>query len=234
MRSRYLVPNAVTLCGMFCGFLSVIYATSGRFNKASLAIIIAIFIDGLDGRVARRLNATSKFGLEFDSLSDLVCFGVAPAILMYNWAFKVPADEFGVVCGFLYLLAAASRLARFNITEPNITGFQGLPTPGAAAMVAALVHMKFSMEPGSTMVVFGLVMMVVLAYLMVSNFEFFSIKRLKLSEITNKGIVALGVFIALLWYSSRVGLVVLAAAYCLSGPIMFIKKKRAERMMKAA
>ena len=137
-RRRYLVPNAVTLANLFCGFLAIIYASSFRFEKAVIAIVLAILLDGLDGRVARRLNATSKFGLEFDSFSDLVSFGVAPAMLIYHWAFQQQADEWGVFVTFVYAICAASRLARFNIAPENLKGFTGLPTPGAAAVVAAL------------------------------------------------------------------------------------------------
>ena len=96
-RSKYLVPNAVTLANMFCGYLCIIYAFTDRFHKAFIAILIAIVLDGLDGRVARGLKATSKFGTEFDSFSDFISFGVAPALLMYNWCFRTTADEFGVV-----------------------------------------------------------------------------------------------------------------------------------------
>ena len=140
-QKRFLLPNAVTLGNMFCGFIACIYAEAGRFEKAAIAVGFAILLDGLDGRVARKFNATSKFGLEFDSFSDLVSFGVAPAIIMYHWCFKPLADEFGVFFTFVYALCAASRLARFNISQQNLANFTGLPTPGAAGMVAATVNL---------------------------------------------------------------------------------------------
>src|SRR4051812_49244437 len=99
-RRRYLLPNAVTVGNMFCGFLAMVYANAGHFEKAFAAVFFAILLDGLDGRVARRFNATSKFGVEFDSFSDLVSFGIAPAIMMYCWCFRAHADEFGVVVCF--------------------------------------------------------------------------------------------------------------------------------------
>ena len=139
-RRRFLVPNAVTLANMFCGFLAIVYASNGRYEKAALAIGIAILLDGLDGRVARKLNATSPFGVEFDSFSDLISFGLAPAILIYFWAFASGANEFGVIVTFPYCVAAATRLARFNISPPNLKSFVGLPTPGAAALAAAVVN----------------------------------------------------------------------------------------------
>jgi CDP-diacylglycerol--serine O-phosphatidyltransferase len=178
-RRRYLVPNAVTLANLFCGFLTIIYATSGRFEKAAIAIALAILLDGLDGRVARSLNATSRFGVEFDSFSDLVSFGVAPAILMYHWSFQLLADEFGVAVCFIYVLCAASRLARFNISAENLSTFEGLPTPGAAGFVAALVN--FFPAPPQSLVLsgFGTFVMLSLGLLMVSQIEFLSIKQLK-------------------------------------------------------
>ena len=101
-RRRYLVPNLVTLGNMFCGYLAIMYATSHRLSESVLTLTIAILLDGLDGRVARKLNATSPFGMEFDSFSDLVSFGVAPAILVYHWAFSSTADEFGVFITFIF------------------------------------------------------------------------------------------------------------------------------------
>ena len=116
-RRRYIVPNLVTVGNMFCGFLAIMYGSSGRYKQAVFCIFLAIILDGLDGRVARRLNATSKFGVEFDSFSDLISFGIAPAVMLYHWAFHPVADEFGVFVAFIYVLCAVSRLARFNISS---------------------------------------------------------------------------------------------------------------------
>lgn len=223
-RRRYLVPNAVTLANLFCGFLAIIYASSGRFEKAVLAILIAILLDGLDGRVARRLNATSKFGLEFDSFSDLVSFGVAPAMLMYHWAFQQVADEWGVLMTFGYALCAASRLARFNITAENLTGFDGLPTPGAAAMMAAMVNLGPRIEQTISVAIMGTSLTALLAYLMVSKISFFSIKKLKIHSMNLPLWVSLGGLIALVWYSPKIGFVALAGSYCLSGPVKEVIK----------
>lgn len=216
-RRRYLVPNAVTLGNMFCGFLAIIYATSNRLENAALAIGLAILLDGLDGRVARKLQATSKFGVEFDSFSDLVSFGVAPAILMYNWCFRVPADEWGVFVTFVYALCAAGRLARFNISDPNLKAFTGLPTPGAAGVIAAFIHAMPLVPPGYLSTFFGTIVMLFLSYLMVSKVEFFSIKTINLARIHPMAFLALGMLIALIWYSTRIGLLVLATGYCASG-----------------
>jgi len=224
-RRRYLVPNAVTLANMFCGFLAIIYASSGRFEKAALAIGLAIMLDGLDGRVARKLQATSRFGVEFDSFSDLVSFGVGPAILMYNWCFRATADEWGVFVTFVFALCAASRLARFNISDTNLKAFTGLPTPGAAGMVAAIVNFSPVVESSLLLTIFGTTLMLLLASLMVSSVEFFSVKQINLTRMPPVVFILLGALIALIWYNSSVGFVALAAIYVASGPLRVLRRK---------
>lgn len=224
-RRRFILPNAVTVGALFCGFLACIYGATGQFQKAAIAIAIAIVLDGLDGRVARRLNATSKFGLEFDSLSDVISFGVAPAILAYFWCFRPLADQFGVFLSFLYVLAAAGRLARFNINSDESKSFNGLPTPGAAGAVAALANFHPEALPASYMVtsIFGLGLLS-LAFLMVSNIQFFSIKLIRVSNFTLRTLIAVGALIGLTWYDHQIGLLVLALGYVSSGPLGLIKK----------
>lgn len=230
VRSRFLVPNAVTVGNMFCGFLSIIYSSSGRFKEASLAILFAILLDGLDGRVARRLNATSPFGVEFDSFSDLISFGIAPGLLVYNWCFKVQmqADELGVLISFLYGVCAAGRLARFNVAPPTLHSFAGLPSPGAAAAMAAMV---FAMpEPWVSPFMVGGVALVTLALgiLMVTAFPYASIKALKLTNIHLPELVMIAAGIALLWYSARIGLLVVSFSYAASGVFNRVRLLRGE------
>lgn len=235
-KRRFLVPNAVTLGNMFCGFLCIIYASSGRYEKAVIAIAIALLLDGLDGRVARRLNATSKFGVEFDSFSDLVSFGVAPALLMYHWCFRSVADEFGVLICFLFALCAASRLARFNVAAENLKSFTGLPTPGAAAMVAAVVNLSPQHNDSTNLVFWCSALMVALSFLMVSRIEFFSLKLITLGNMRKTATIALGSLIALLWYNNKVGFLVLVSFYILSGPLgqvlrpVFVKRARVREL----
>ena len=229
-RRRYLVPNAVTVGNMFCGFLTIIYAASGRFEKGVFAILFAILLDGLDGRVARRLNATSKFGVEFDSFSDLVSFGIAPALLVYHWAFKELADEFGVLVCFIYAVCAASRLARFNIMQENLKSFVGLPSPGAAAVAVAVVNFSPVAHNTWWVVAVAAVIMVLLGYLMVSRIEFFSIKTIKFSTMKPFSRASLGLLIGLIWYDYQVGLLVLAGLYALSGPLGLYKIRKARKL----
>jgi CDP-diacylglycerol--serine O-phosphatidyltransferase len=224
-RRRYAVPNAVTVGNMFCGFIAIMYASSGRLEKAVFAILIAILLDGLDGRVARRLNATSKFGVEFDSFSDVVSFGLAPAVMMYHWAFQKSADEMGVAVTFLYALCAASRLARFNIASENLKSFTGMPTPGAAAFIAAIVYTAPYQHESYGIVALATVALVVSAYLMVSTTEFLSIKQLKLSGIKLRGRIFIGLIIALVWKSPSLGLLALSGAYVASGPFLRVRHR---------
>lgn len=224
-RRRYFLPNAVTVGNMFCGFLGIIYATSDRFEKAGFAILFAIILDGLDGRVARRLNATSRFGLEFDSLSDLISFGIAPAILMYQWCFKSGADEFGVVVSFVYCVCAASRLARFNVTDTKLHAFEGLPSPGAAGMMAALTYTApEAAHDDLWLSALGAGVTLLVAYLMVCKIEFRSIKQLKIENMHLVARVLSAVTIVTIWYRPKVGFLILASFYCLSGPIGEIRR----------
>jgi CDP-diacylglycerol---serine O-phosphatidyltransferase len=225
-RRRYAVPNAVTVGNMFCGFLAILYASSGRFEKAVYAILIAILLDGLDGRVARKLNATSKFGIEFDSFSDVVSFGIAPAILMYHWAFNSSANEFGVAIAFFYALCAASRLARFNIAAENLSSFTGLPTPGAAIFVVSVVNTAPTAQSSYLIVGVGCIVMLSIGYLMVSTIEFLSIKQFRFAGFRLRARLLLGLVIALTWYNFPIGMLVIGTGYVLSGPIMKVLKER--------
>lgn len=222
-RRRFLVPNAVTLCNMFCGFLAIIYASAHHFEKAVAAIALAIVLDGLDGRVARRLKATSKFGVEFDSFSDLVSFGLAPALMVYHWSFQPYADELGVPIAFVYALCAASRLARFNIQAENLKGFTGLPTPGAAGLVAAYMNFAPAASPSVYRTMGDAVLMLTLAVLMVSKIEFLSIKKVRISGA--ELFLLLGVGIAALWYYNQIGFLCLAGGYVASGPVIWLARR---------
>jgi len=226
-RRRFILPNAVTVGALFCGFLACIYGATGQFQKAAIAIGIAIVLDGLDGRVARRLNATSKFGLEFDSLADVISFGVAPAVLSYFWCYRALADQFGVFLVFLFLLAAAGRLARFNVSAEELKSFNGLPTPGAAGAVAALVNFwPEALSPSLVITTLYSVFMLGLAFLMVSRVQFFSIKLIRVSSFTLRTQLAIGALIGLIWYDHQVGLVVLALAYVSSGLVGEVNKRK--------
>ncbi len=223
---RFLVPNLVTVGNLFCGFLAILYSTSDRFDKAVLAIIFAILLDGLDGRVARKLNASTKFGVEFDSFSDLVSFGIAPAVLIYNWAFKVPADEFGVFITFLYVLSAAVRLARFNIADKSATEFEGLPSPGAAAAVVSIVYCGAQAEPTQSLVVFSAIFLFFVSIMMVSQVKYLSIKHINIHNFPKWGLIAMSMIIPLSWYKFKIAFLIISVGFLLSGPLLYLLQKK--------
>lgn len=181
----YILPNLMTTSNLFCGFLSVIFSIKGEFRYAAIAVIIAAVFDTLDGRLARLTQATSKFGAEYDSLCDLVSFGMAPAMLMYMWALN-PYGRFGIMACFLFVACGALRLARFNVqigvVEKNY--FQGLPIPMAAGIVTSsyLAFEDLGWTPVDERGLSILAMVVLMAFVMVSNFRYRSFKDLDLKN----------------------------------------------------
>ena len=139
-RGIYLLPNAFTTAALFCGFYAIVMAMNLKFDQASIAIFAAMILDSLDGRVARLTNTQSEFGAQYDSLSDMVSFGAAPALVVYEWSLR-GLGKLGWLAAFVYCAGAALRLARFNtnITVVDKRYFQGLPSPAAAALVAGFV-----------------------------------------------------------------------------------------------
>jgi CDP-diacylglycerol--serine O-phosphatidyltransferase len=179
IRGAYLLPNLITTGALFAGFFAIVSAMEGRFLTAAWAIFVALILDGLDGRVARMTHSTSSFGVQYDSLSDLVAFGVAPALLVYLWALK-PFGRFGWVAAFLFVVCGALRLARFNVQTGTMDPryFNGLPIPAAAMVVATSIGFSYQMgEWAPEKHKYILVMIYVLSFLMVSNLKFFSFKK---------------------------------------------------------
>lgn len=179
----YVLPNLMTTGNLFCGFFSIIQALKSNFLYAAYAIVVAAVFDLLDGRLARLTRSTSKFGAEYDSLCDLVSFGVAPGILLFQWALN-PFGRLGWVACFLFVTCGALRLARFNV-QANIVEknyFQGLPIPMAAGIVASsvLAFLDLDLEASGNVGLLG--MTVLLALVMVSNFRYRSFKDLDLKE----------------------------------------------------
>ncbi|GBE02418.1 phosphatidylcholine synthase [bacterium BMS3Bbin06] len=180
----YLLPNGLTLCGMFFGFYSVISALQGDYVRAAWAILISNVFDGLDGWVARLTNSSTKFGLELDSLSDLVAFGVAPAVLVYTWTIE-PFGRIGAATAFLYVACGALRLARYNIqmVSTEKLSFTGMPIPAAATVIATLVifyHSVFDTPPEKSIPV--LFLTIVLAILMISTLRFHGAKEFNMKK----------------------------------------------------
>ena len=182
-RGVYLLPSLLTLGNMFCGYACVVYAMRGDYERASIYIGFAIVLDMLDGRVARMTGTSSAFGVEFDSLADVVSFGIAPAILSFAWGLS-PFQRLGWAAGFIYVSATAIRLARFNVQttqNPDKRYFVGMPSPAAAAVPAATVFAY----PYGLQEWYGLLalpMVLVPAFLMVSTIKYRSFKTLELGD----------------------------------------------------
>jgi len=218
-RGVYLLPSMFTMGNMFCGYACVVYSMRGDFAMAAPLIGVAIVLDMLDGRVARMTGATSEFGLEFDSLADVISFGIAPAVLAFSWGLQ-PLGRIGWAASFLFVAAAAVRLARFNIQTGTVDKrfFVGLPSPAAAAVPAATV---FAYPYGFKSPVHSLAvlaMVIVPALLMVSTIRFRSFKTFDLGVRRSYAVLIL-VALALVVLTAQpdIFLVVLAYTYLVSG-----------------
>lgn len=228
-RGIYLLPNLFTTGGLFAGFYAIIAATQGHFDDACIAVFIAAILDGLDGRVARLTNTQSEFGVQYDSLADLISFGLAPSLVMYHWALAsmkldgVTPGKIGWIGAFLYAACAALRLARFNsqVGQVDKRWFIGLASPAAAGLVASFVWtcVDFGYQ-GEPLRYAALAVTVVAALLMVSRMRYFSFKgggprhdRVPFLAI----IVVLAALVGIAIYPPGV-LLVITAGYALSGP----------------
>ena len=180
----YILPNLFTTGNLFCGFWAIVSVFQEKFFFAAIAILLACVFDVLDGKVARLSGATSKFGVQYDSLSDLVSFGVAPALLAYSWALR-PYGRFGWLAAFLFVVCGALRLARFNVMSASgeTKYFKGLPIPAAASMIALTILLYLRLiETGWVKDIVILVMIYILAFLMVSSIRYSSFKELNLAK----------------------------------------------------
>lgn len=179
----YLLPNLLTTAGIFSGFYAVVASMNGQYIPAAVAIFVAMIFDGLDGRVARMTNTQSEFGAEYDSMADMVSFGMAPALVAYNWALS-ELNKVGWLAAFIYVAGAALRLARFNtqVATADKRFFQGLPSPSAAALVAGLIWVGEEYQIKEVFNTYFIEAFVTLitataGLLMVSNFKYNSFKE---------------------------------------------------------
>ncbi|MEQ8857707.1 MAG: CDP-diacylglycerol--serine O-phosphatidyltransferase [Pseudomonadales bacterium] len=235
-RGIYLVPNLITTGALFAGFYAIVAGMNGHFIAAALAIFIAMALDTADGRVARWTRTESRFGAEYDSLSDMVAFGVAPALVAFSWSLQ-PLGKVGWIATFVYMACAALRLARFN-TRSELTTFTGLASPSAAAVIACTVWIWSDSlgeaEPPVTVAALMALLTAGVGLLMVSNFEYYSPKVLsakgRVPFITLVAVVL--VFAVMLADPPRV-LLVLFVGYALSGPGKYLlqrwRRRRADR-----
>ena len=217
----YVLPNLFTTGSLFCGFYSIIASMKGDYLLAAIPILIAFVLDGLDGRIARMTNTTSKFGSEYDSLSDLVAFGVAPAIMVYTWAFS-SFGKWGWLAAFLFVVCGALRLARFNVQIGMIESkvFNGLPIPGAAAVVATGIMLFYYLGgEGKFNDLSVLIIVVGLSLLMVSSIKYYSFKDLNFFSRKPFMSFVIMVFILIIIIAEpQIMMFTFAFGYGLSGP----------------
>ena len=218
-RGVFLLPSLFTVANLFCGYASVIHSTRGDYDTAALLIGVAMVLDTLDGFFARLTNSSTDFGIQLDSLADVVSFGLAPAILAFSWGLW-PLKRLGWAAGFIYVAAAAMRLARFNIQTATATDkryFVGIPSPSAAAVIASTVYLYPTGIEDYRAALPALAVVIVPALLMVSTIRFRSIKAIDMGwRRSYLGLFLAAVAIALIATQPRVALVVMAYLYMLS------------------
>jgi CDP-diacylglycerol---serine O-phosphatidyltransferase len=232
----FILPSLLTLTSIFFSFYAIIAAIKGNFVLASALILAAGFFDGIDGKVARLTKTTTRFGLELDSLADVISFGVAPAILMYMWALD-PYGRMGWVCAFVFVACGALRLARFNVQSGTIDPkrFNGLPIPAAAAMLATTVLFfnKLELDPANFRLAI-LVFVFLVSFFMVSAVKFHAFKDLTLvKENPFSSTVAFVLILALIASQPFVVPFLICAAYVISGPILTVVLHLRNRKRKA-
>lgn len=204
----YLVPSMITLSSMFCGFYAMVQSIGGDFYHAGLAILFSMILDSLDGRVARMTHTSSPFGAELDSLADMVAFGAAPAMIVFNWGLH-SFGKLGWLVSFVYCACAGLRLARFNvmigITDKKF--FQGMPSPSAAALVVGYVYLCAEYHiHNSIMIQLGLIVTLIAGLSMVSNVKFYSFKEIHFHQTApfRALLLFLGFMILLFYYPELV------------------------------
>ncbi|MBI3304027.1 MAG: CDP-diacylglycerol--serine O-phosphatidyltransferase [Deltaproteobacteria bacterium] len=222
----YLLPSLCTTTGLFSGFYAIILTLDGKYLLAAVAILVAQVLDSLDGRIARMTKTSSHFGLEYDSLSDLVAFGVAPGILVYKWALK-PWGVWGWLAASLYVVCGALRLARFNVQVNAVEkqSFVGLPVPAAASLISTIVLMYYFLggQGATNKHIVLLLVIYALAVLMVSNIRYASFKELQLRHRQPFWILVMGtIVIELIIAEPQIMLFTISLLYTLSGPVRWL------------
>jgi CDP-diacylglycerol--serine O-phosphatidyltransferase len=238
-RGIYLLPNLFTTAAFFSGFYAIVAATNDKFEQAAVAVVIAMILDGVDGRVARMTNTQSEFGAEYDSLADLASFGLAPALVMYEWSLSTMRDiswqmgKLGWLAAFIYAVAAALRLARFN-TRASSTDkryFQGLPSPSAAAVIIGMVWLCFDRGiAGADVAYLAWLLTVVIGALMVSKVSYYSFKDIDFQNRVPFFMILIVVLIFVL-FAMHPPVVLFTGffLYAMSGPLLSLVRRFRKR-----
>ncbi|WP_423303568.1 CDP-diacylglycerol--serine O-phosphatidyltransferase [Deferribacter thermophilus] len=238
IKKEYVLPNFITLMSMFSGFYSIISSVNGEFVPAAYAILFAFIFDGLDGKVARMLHATSDFGIQMDSLSDIIAFGIAPALLVYNWVL-IPYGRVGWMAAFLFVACGALRLARFNVMTKKLDNryFIGLPIPAAAGVIASsvlFVKELIGTPDGLTIPLSFVLFIYLLAFLMVSNVKYYSFKKIELHGVKPfRLLVGFTLMIIIIGSYPEIFLFVFFIVYALSGLLLELLKVFRHRTLEA-
>lgn len=235
-RGIYLLPNLFTTAGLFAGFFAIVAAMRGDFESAAIAVFVAMIMDGLDGRIARMTNTQSAFGAEYDSLADMIAFGLAPALVIFQWSL-LEMGKFGWMVAFIYTACAALRLARFNtqIGTQDKRYFQGLPSPAAAACVAGWVWAgaRYDISP-DVMSIVAVPLTFLAGILMVSSMRYYSFKELDLrNKVPFMVMLALVLVFALVAIDPPLILFGIFFLYAVSGPVFTLLKLRQHRTERA-
>jgi CDP-diacylglycerol---serine O-phosphatidyltransferase len=224
----YLLPNILTTASLFCGFFAIISAMDNNFSEAAIAILVAMIFDGLDGRVARLTNTQSDFGAEFDSLVDMVSFGVAPALIIYQWALS-EMGNIGWVMAFLYTACAALRLARFNVRVGVVDKkfFQGLASPAAAATLMSFVWVGNDLGlKGSQLDIISVIITPMLGGLMVSTYPYYSFKDIGSLKTVSFMVLLVVVLVFVLTTIDPPKIILFCfLSYAISGPVLNVWHK---------
>lgn len=235
VRGIYLLPNLLTTAALFAAFYSIVAAMQGNFDVAAISIFVAVIADGLDGRVARMTNTESEFGAQYDSLSDMVAFGVAPALVVYSWSLTA-LGKIGWLVAFFFAAATALRLARFN-TQPvdeDKRYFQGLPCTAAAPVIAGMVWLGGIYNVNGILIAIpAAIITFLMAMFMVSRIRYYSFKKIDLKgKVSFFFIVLLVLLIAAVAIAPAPVLFVIFFSFALSGPIMTLWQLRKVKMLK--
>jgi CDP-diacylglycerol--serine O-phosphatidyltransferase len=228
----YILPNLFTTGSLFAGFYAVMQSRSGLFEAACIAIFIAMVLDTLDGRLARLTHTTSEFGSHYDSLVDMVSFGVAPALVIYEWSLN-DLGKIGSLAAFIYMATAALRLARFNVQSVVASkDFVGLPSPCAAGLIGSTVWLGIdnSIDP-NLWAVAVCVLTVLTGMAMVSNFSYWSFKHLDLKDrVPFVALIALVLIIGLVSVDPPIVFFIVGFTYAISGPLTSIWRRHKEKL----
>lgn len=234
-RSVYVLPSLFTVANIFCGYYAILATMNGLYIQSACAIGIAIILDSMDGFIARLTNTSSGFGLQLDSLADVISFGIAPSVLALVWGLSTVDQRLAWIAAFTFTICGAMRLARFNIQAGNLKHFVGLPIPAGGGAIAAIVY--FFRDPiksplGANLMVAGVFF---LAFLMISTIRYSSLKHLTFGEKSHLTVLLMALLVALIFFLSKPTLLIIAVVYVLSGVFSrlyaMVRRKKAEDEM---